>query len=160
LSTTASLAVVQVVPLREYVAFDPLIATRLGGQRDGDVDARARAEAEEYVNEVARRLRAHGVTATSRVMVGSPAHQIVAAASQLDADVIVMSTHGYSGAMRTLAGSTADKVVHAAGRPVLLVRRTDGQASSAADASLDCTKAADAPAMRAVTVRAGPSTAD
>jgi nucleotide-binding universal stress UspA family protein len=60
-----------------------------------------------------------------RVMVGSPADRIVASAEQVDADLIVMSTHGYQAPLSTLLGSTANEVVRAAGRPVLLVRRTD-----------------------------------
>ena len=58
-------------------------------------------------------------------MVGLPAERIVAAAEQVDADLIVMSTHGYQAPLRTLLGSVADEVVRHAGRPVVLVRRTD-----------------------------------
>jgi nucleotide-binding universal stress UspA family protein len=123
--TGAALVLVRVVSSPEHFDFDPLLATTLAAQPHADSDARALADAEQYVNVQAGRIRAHGIDATGRVMVGPAADRIVAAANQLDADLIVMSTHGYLAPLRTLLGGTADKVVESAGRPVLLVRRTD-----------------------------------
>ena len=123
--TGAALVLVRVISSPEHFGFDPLLATTLGAQPHPDSDAQLLAEAEEYVNVQAGKIRAHGIDATGKVMVGPAAERIVAAANQLDADLIVMSTHGYLAPVRTLLGSTADKVVESAGRPVLLVRRTD-----------------------------------
>ena len=133
--TGAAVVLVRVIPPPEYFGFDPLLATTLGAHPHGDQQAQVLAAAEEYVNELARRLRAHGIDITPKVMVGLPAERIVAAAEQLDADVIVMSTHAYPAPVRSLLGSTAAEVVRAARRPVLLVRRTVGLAPSAEHAS-------------------------
>jgi nucleotide-binding universal stress UspA family protein len=123
--TSAVLVLVRVISPPVHFGFDPLLSTTLGAPSQGDSDERARAAAEQYVNELAAGIRAHGVNATPRLMVGSPAERIVAAAAKLNADLIVMSTHGYLAPLRTLLGSTADKVVQSAGRPVLLIRRAD-----------------------------------
>jgi nucleotide-binding universal stress UspA family protein len=123
--TDAAVVLVRVVPSPEHFGFDPLLARTLAARPQGGSEERALAAAEEYVNVVAERLRRHGIDATPRVMIGPVAERIVTAAEQVDADLIVMSTHGYLAPLRTVLGSTADKVVESAGRPVLLVRRTD-----------------------------------
>jgi nucleotide-binding universal stress UspA family protein len=55
------------------------------------------------------------------VDIGHPAQQILARASALGADMIVMGTHGASGFERLMLGSVAEKVVRRAGCPVLTV---------------------------------------
>lgn len=59
---------------------------------------------------------------------GKPATEIVAAAKEWDAGLIVMATHGRSGVGRAVLGSTSDGVVHHAPCPVLLVRRDQTRA--------------------------------
>ncbi len=56
---------------------------------------------------------------------GSPATNIVNAAKQLHADLIVLSTHGRTGLQHILMGSVAEKVVRYAGVPVLTVKPRD-----------------------------------
>ena len=53
---------------------------------------------------------------------GSPAEEIVKAAKEMDADIIVMSTHGRTGIRHTVIGSVAEKVVRYALCPVLTVK--------------------------------------
>ena len=53
---------------------------------------------------------------------GSPAEEIVKAAKEIDADIIVMSTHGRTGIRHTIIGSVAEKVVRYALCPVLTVK--------------------------------------
>lgn len=53
---------------------------------------------------------------------GKPAAEIVAAAREWGADLIVIGTHGRSGLGRMVLGSIAEAVVHAAPCPVLLAR--------------------------------------
>ena|SRR5579859_266064 len=45
--------------------------------------------------------------------------------SELEVDLIILSTHGRSGVARVLLGSTAEKVVRHAGCPVLVVRENE-----------------------------------
>jgi len=68
------------------------------------------------------RLDADGVTVETRVVTGSPARAIVAAAEEDGCDVIVMGTHGRTGLSHMLMGSVAERVIRTAGCPVLTVR--------------------------------------
>ena len=63
------------------------------------------------------------VQATALVRQGRAFLEIVAAAQQRGADLIVISTHGYSGLMHVFMGSTAERVVRHAPCPVLVVRQ-------------------------------------
>jgi hypothetical protein len=56
------------------------------------------------------------------VILGRPAHEIVALAEQEKADIIVMATQGESGWQRFVFGSVAEKVVRHADCPVLTIR--------------------------------------
>ena len=62
------------------------------------------------------------VPVQAEVRVGSPWQEIVAAASRLNADLIVLPTHGYSGLKHLLLGSVAERVVRHAPCPVLVLR--------------------------------------
>ena len=53
---------------------------------------------------------------------GKPADQILAAAREWEADVIVIGTHGRSGVSRLVLGSTAESVVRHASCPVLVIK--------------------------------------
>ena len=53
---------------------------------------------------------------------GVACEQIVAVASEIGADLIVVSTHGYTGFKRAFIGSTAERTVRIAPCPVLVVR--------------------------------------
>lgn len=53
---------------------------------------------------------------------GKPADQIVEAASEWGADLIVIGSHGRSGVPRLFLGSVAEKVLHSATCPVLVVK--------------------------------------
>jgi nucleotide-binding universal stress UspA family protein len=55
------------------------------------------------------------------VRVGSPYAEIDAAAKDLRADLICVSTHGRTGLAHLLLGSVAEKVVRHAPCPVLIV---------------------------------------
>ena len=56
---------------------------------------------------------------------GSPFAELVRAARDEHADLIVMSTHGHTGIKHLLIGSTAEKVVRKAPCPVLTVHPGD-----------------------------------
>ena len=56
------------------------------------------------------------------VRVGSPAAEIIAAATDLHADLVCIGTHGRGGIARVLLGSVAEHVVRQAPCPVLTVR--------------------------------------
>ncbi len=99
-------AVGQVAP-----ALDPQPV--LDADRDTSVD---------YLNSIATRLRAAGIDVDVETPEGAPNTVIVQRASELQADLILMTTHGRSGLGRIVFGSTADSVLRHAPCPVLLVR--------------------------------------
>lgn len=65
------------------------------------------------------------VAVKSQLRVGRAHHEIVSAADELDADLILMSTHGRTGLGRALLGSVAEHVTRYAHCPVLTVREKE-----------------------------------
>src|SRR6185369_2312883 len=65
------------------------------------------------------------VKLTTLLRVGHPAHEIVKAAAETDADLILLSTHGRTGLGRMFFGSVAEHVTRYAGCPVLTVRERE-----------------------------------
>jgi nucleotide-binding universal stress UspA family protein len=90
---------------------------------DPSWDAEALQSARGYVEALAAKVRHHGVRAEGRAVLGQVTPRILAAAEEVDADLVVMSTHALQGPARAILGSVADAVVRAARRPVFLVRR-------------------------------------
>jgi nucleotide-binding universal stress UspA family protein len=81
------------------------------------------ALAEQYLNEVAERVRARGFSVQTRVLRHPhPARAILEQAEGEQADLIAMETHGHRLVGRLLMGSVADKVVRGAHVPVLVHR--------------------------------------
>lgn len=79
-------------------------------------------EAREYLNAIAADLWERGIRAQTRVRGGSPVPEILAAAREVAADLIAMTTHGRSGLRRLLIGSVAEGLLRQSEIPVLLVR--------------------------------------
>ena len=69
-----------------------------------------------------RKQVAAQATVKEDLRAGTPYQQIIEAASEQEADLIVMGTHGRSGLTRLVIGSTAERVVRQAPCPVLVVR--------------------------------------
>jgi nucleotide-binding universal stress UspA family protein len=83
---------------------------------------RQRHAAQGYLETLAGRLRADGVSVTERVMVARGiGAQIIDVARAVGSDLVAVGTHGPRGAERLLLGSVADKVVRGATQPVLVV---------------------------------------
>lgn len=73
-------------------------------------------------------LADHGAQgAELAVRVGSPGHEITDYASDVSADLIVISSHGYHGVKRFLLGSVAEMVIRHAHCAVLVLRREDAE---------------------------------
>jgi nucleotide-binding universal stress UspA family protein len=80
-------------------------------------------EAEEYLANVAARLKEQGADSVeTSVWYGPAASAIVDAARLRKADLIVMSTHGRSGLGRLILGSVAESVLRGTTAPILLLR--------------------------------------
>ena len=78
--------------------------------------------AKKSLEEIRREKLPAEIKARTFVILGRPAHEIVALAEQEMADIIVIASQGESGWQRFVFGSVAEKVVRHAGCPVLTIR--------------------------------------
>ena len=78
-------------------------------------------EARNYLEKVRGQLRARGLEATSKVVVGcGVATQVLKLAEALGADCIVVGTHSRRRMERLVLGSEANRIVRGAAVPVLI----------------------------------------
>ena len=82
------------------------------------------AAAKDGIATVARTLDLARLNPKAEVRVGTPATEIVAAADDLKADLLCISTHGRTGLAHLLLGSVAERIIRHAppACPVLVVR--------------------------------------
>lgn len=80
---------------------------------------------EPVLDQMVKDLRQTQMTASRVLVQGGSAHEIVAQAREVGADLIVMGTHGRHGVNRLFVGSVAERVVRLAHCPVLTVRTTE-----------------------------------
>jgi nucleotide-binding universal stress UspA family protein len=97
----------------------PRVKTMVGA---GAVADYHREEARKVLDPIDRFLARHDVPFKSRWLVGHAADEIVRAAEQSKAAMIVMGTHGHGLFGRALMGSVAQKVLVESKIPVLLVK--------------------------------------
>jgi nucleotide-binding universal stress UspA family protein len=111
----------------ELVVLHVAIEAPLYGEGMGMVDVRRvyeaqRAWASERLDERVATAKTGGVAARAKLSVGVPFEEIVKAAGDEKADMIVMGTRGRSGFDHFLLGSVTERVVRLAPCPVLTVR--------------------------------------
>ncbi len=100
-----------------------------------DVDTRAYEEsarqvAESELERLQQRQRERGISVECRLLTGAAWHEVVTAAQDSGAELLITGTHGYTGLRHVLLGSTAERMVRHAPCPVLVVR--DKSSSTAA----------------------------
>ena len=96
--------------------------------KDNEVLVRIHAQAQRYLNRIAKQLEKKGIKAKTRVLLGNPAEEIAYFTEHDGADLIIMASHGRSGHSRWAHGSVADKVFRASKAPILMVRATGSSA--------------------------------
>jgi nucleotide-binding universal stress UspA family protein len=116
----ASIELLQVI---DGPAEDP--AGLAQGAADDQPAERARAQAGEYLANLAGSLRTEGLEVSSSILEGNPASTIVTESEKAPGTLAVISTHGRSGITRWVMGSVSDKVLHATRAPMLIVRCTE-----------------------------------
>lgn len=79
-------------------------------------------EAEKVLKPVQKFLDKHNIPYTATWSVGKPSDEIIKAAKQHKAHIIVMGTHGHGALGRVFMGSVAQNVVVDSDVPVLLVK--------------------------------------
>lgn len=102
-----------------YVIDDGAFLT-LDESMKGEVVADLRREGEAAVGEVATRLEAAGVAATTRITRGKPSEEIISYVEDEAIDLVTMGTRGEE-YTNNILGSTAQTVVAEAPVPVLTV---------------------------------------
>ncbi len=88
----------------------------------GDLVAPVESAAQEALARELTRVRAVLPVATSVFRRGIPAVEIVAAAREANADLLVIGTHGRTGIDHLVLGSVAERVVRTSPLPVLTVK--------------------------------------
>jgi nucleotide-binding universal stress UspA family protein len=86
-----------------------------------DVDEQVEHEAVAYLQGIAARLNAKGLSVTWHVYHGAPIHTIDRVAKDTANTLVALTTHGRSGIKRLVLGSVADAVICDSGHPVLVV---------------------------------------
>jgi nucleotide-binding universal stress UspA family protein len=98
-------------PFQEFTGSDP-----------GQLEAATRKGAEHEMGEVIERHHLNDVRVRALIRRGYPADEIVSAADEEKADLIVLPTHGLTGWRSHIFGSVAEKVLRLAHCPVLIKR--------------------------------------
>ncbi|HLZ26898.1 MAG TPA: universal stress protein [Chloroflexota bacterium] len=129
--TGASIVLLDVVVPVPVDAFADMPALSLGAYLDPVWEELALRAARSYIDSLERRLTNVGLACEARVAAGEVASEIIRAASDVGADLVVMSTHSIAWPGQAYLGSVADGVVAASGRPVLLLRREPAAGESA-----------------------------
>ena len=80
------------------------------------------AEAEKALQEVVEKRLSQKLRIRTMLAIGDPADEIVSAAVDENADIIVIATQGRTGWRRLVSGSIAEKVVRLAPCPVLSIQ--------------------------------------
>ena len=109
---------------------EPYYATEPGALypmlQDPTVTEVRRADAESQLQQIADRLRAQGLAASTWVVVGkNAASALITALQGHKFGLVAMTAHGAGGLRRLLLGSVADKVIRASSQPVLMLRPPD-----------------------------------
>jgi universal stress protein A len=104
-----------------YVIDPALVLNPEGGIGADELAQKAREDAARLVAGFRARLQID-TRAIGFIPLGSPGSEIVKAAREWEADVIVIGSHGRRGITRALVGSVAEAVMRHAPCPVLVVR--------------------------------------
>ena len=116
-------------PISELSGVTPSLATQAAISQDvvaRTESAREQSTDRQYLDGVRRRIAEKGIDVETRVREGKPAEQILKLASELHADLIVLTAYGGGGAhtrgQRAVFGGVADEVLRESRVPVLLIR--------------------------------------
>jgi nucleotide-binding universal stress UspA family protein len=131
----SEITLLRVVRQLTPASYDPA-SSRISGIRPTllkqleEVDREEWKRAEDYLVQVAQRLRGRSLNVDTRVVSHvRPATAILDDAASHGADLIALATQGYGGLKRLFVGSVADKVLRGATSAVL-VRRPAGESAS------------------------------
>ncbi|MBC9227719.1 universal stress protein [bacterium SPL81] len=114
----SEIAVVEVMTLDPYLSEAYL---RMG--QSNELIERVRSYVQENLTKVEKKFEELGLTVATQVLEGFSIHdEIIGAAQNLGADLIIMGSHGRTGIKKFILGSVAQKVLGESHIPVLVVR--------------------------------------
>lgn len=122
LAVGAEVVLVHVFVEAPFYSEGPFAADRIR-----EVYASGRTWVQEQLKRWETTARGEGLVAKALLRTGVPHEEIVAAAREEGADLVVIGTHGRGGVDRLLLGSVADRVIRLAPCPVLAVRQADAE---------------------------------
>jgi nucleotide-binding universal stress UspA family protein len=103
-SHSATVILLRVVPpIRHSLMLTPALLEQTTSQ--------ANKITEDYLRNVAERLRADGLTVETETLSGPPAQEILRYAEETDCDLIVIGSRGDTGALQWRFGSVSNKVI-------------------------------------------------
>lgn len=117
----------EVVLIRTYTlpTTGYFMATGVSPPAIGELGAKIKEEATDYLQAKVEELQAEGIEKVSFVAVeGRGPEEIIDLARKTADNMVAMSTHGRSGIGRWVLGSVTDRVVCYSGDPVLVIRPT------------------------------------
>ncbi|OGO23438.1 MAG: hypothetical protein A2144_05510 [Chloroflexi bacterium RBG_16_50_9] len=96
----------------------------LGDSEINRINAQNKADAENYLARLVKRVKYYGAIAQSEVLIatGRSAWHIVEYATKNSIDLITIATHGRSGVSRWVWGSVADEILRSSCVPVMMIR--------------------------------------
>lgn len=120
---------VKIVSVYEKPA--PMVAEPFAVSADyyRDIEHAARKQAGQFLTDAAEQIRQcfpnSNIEITTEILSGAPGRQIVEAAQDWNADLIIVGSHGYGFWNRVRLGSVSDSVVRHAPCSVLVVRQPE-----------------------------------
>ncbi len=94
----------------------------LGQRLVSEAAGKEEAQAQKYLDKIAKDLKEQGIKVVTEVLIGQPAEEIAIYARHPGCDIIIMSSHGRTGPSRWTHGSVANKVLAASPVPVMIIR--------------------------------------
>jgi len=117
---SATLILVHVTPLQ----YDRVNYGNLGKESRSDMDIQINNYVLKQLDELRRKFP-ESMTVECAHREGEPDVQLIQAAEDLGADLIVVASHGFTGSRYHVLGSIAEKLVRSAPCPVMTIRALD-----------------------------------
>ena len=95
---------------------------RFSKRDEKEVEAELEEQGRRYLESTRKEAQQHGVPAECQIARGDPFEEIIAAANNLNVDLIIMGHTGRRGTTRVLIGSVTERVLDYAPCPVLVMR--------------------------------------
>ena len=95
---------------------------RFSKRSEKEVEAELEEQGRRYIEQARKEAERHGATAECQIRRGDPFEEIIAAANDLRAEMIIMGHTGRRGASRVLVGSVTQRVLDYAPCPVLVMK--------------------------------------